>query len=204
METAVAAVYRRDRRSQVQPACRSGGHAGRRGGRRGPPRGVALRTPLLAFGDLGHGAGGPTSSADPPSGSRQRTCSPSAPSRSAVPTTRSPSSHRKSAPPASSPTPAATTPRAWREPLACWGCRPSSSCPATRRPSRSRAFAPTAPGSSSWARTTRSASARADELAQQHGMALVPSFDDARIVAGQGTLGLGDRRAAGRDGRTAG
>ena len=32
--------------------------------------------------------------------------------------------------------------------------------------------------------------ARADELAQQQGMALVPSFDDARIVAGQGTLGL--------------
>ncbi len=32
--------------------------------------------------------------------------------------------------------------------------------------------------------------ARADELAQLHGMALVPSFDDARIVAGQGTLGL--------------
>jgi threonine dehydratase len=32
--------------------------------------------------------------------------------------------------------------------------------------------------------------ARAHELAQQQGMALVPSFDDARIVAGQGTLGL--------------
>jgi threonine dehydratase len=32
--------------------------------------------------------------------------------------------------------------------------------------------------------------ARADELARQQGMALVPSFDDARIVAGQGTLGL--------------
>ena len=32
--------------------------------------------------------------------------------------------------------------------------------------------------------------ARADELAQQQGMTLVPSFDDARIVAGQGTLGL--------------
>ena len=32
--------------------------------------------------------------------------------------------------------------------------------------------------------------ARADELAQRDGMALVPSFDDARIVAGQGTLGL--------------
>ncbi len=32
--------------------------------------------------------------------------------------------------------------------------------------------------------------ARADELAREQGMALVPSFDDARIVAGQGTLGL--------------
>jgi threonine dehydratase len=32
--------------------------------------------------------------------------------------------------------------------------------------------------------------ARADELAERHGLALVPSFDDARIVAGQGTLGL--------------
>ncbi len=40
--------------------------------------------------------------------------------------------------------------------------------------------------------------ARADELAERHGMALVPSFDDARIVAGQGTVGPGDRRAAGR------
>jgi threo-3-hydroxy-L-aspartate ammonia-lyase len=32
--------------------------------------------------------------------------------------------------------------------------------------------------------------ARADELAHEQGMALVPSFDDDRIVAGQGTLGL--------------
>jgi threonine dehydratase len=32
--------------------------------------------------------------------------------------------------------------------------------------------------------------ARADELAQRQGMALVPSFDDVRIVAGQGTIGL--------------
>ena len=32
--------------------------------------------------------------------------------------------------------------------------------------------------------------ARADELAKRHGMALVPSFDDTRIVAGQGTVGL--------------
>jgi threonine dehydratase len=31
---------------------------------------------------------------------------------------------------------------------------------------------------------------RAHELAERHGMALVPSFDDARIVAGQGTVGL--------------
>lgn len=32
--------------------------------------------------------------------------------------------------------------------------------------------------------------ARAHDLAERHGMALVPSFDDARIVAGQGTVGL--------------
>jgi threonine dehydratase len=32
--------------------------------------------------------------------------------------------------------------------------------------------------------------ARADELAEREGLSLVPSFDDARIVAGQGTLGL--------------
>ena len=31
---------------------------------------------------------------------------------------------------------------------------------------------------------------RAEALAERHGMALVPSFDDARIVAGQGTVGL--------------
>jgi threonine dehydratase len=32
--------------------------------------------------------------------------------------------------------------------------------------------------------------ARAEELAQRDGLALVPSFDDARIVAGQGSVGL--------------
>jgi threonine dehydratase len=31
---------------------------------------------------------------------------------------------------------------------------------------------------------------RADELAVERGLVLIPSFDDARIVAGQGTLGL--------------
>jgi threonine dehydratase len=32
--------------------------------------------------------------------------------------------------------------------------------------------------------------ARADEIAQREGLALIPSYDDRRIVAGQGTLGL--------------
>jgi threonine dehydratase len=32
--------------------------------------------------------------------------------------------------------------------------------------------------------------ARADELAAEQGLVLIPSFDDARIVAGQGTVGL--------------
>jgi threonine dehydratase len=32
--------------------------------------------------------------------------------------------------------------------------------------------------------------ARADELAQRDGLALIPSYDDRRIIAGQGTLGL--------------
>lgn len=32
--------------------------------------------------------------------------------------------------------------------------------------------------------------ARADELAEEQGLVLIPSFDDARIVAGQGTVGL--------------
>jgi threo-3-hydroxy-L-aspartate ammonia-lyase len=32
--------------------------------------------------------------------------------------------------------------------------------------------------------------ARADELAVQRGLVLIPSYDDARIVAGQGTVGL--------------
>jgi threonine dehydratase len=32
--------------------------------------------------------------------------------------------------------------------------------------------------------------ARADELARRDGLALIPSYDDRRIVAGQGTLGL--------------
>jgi threonine dehydratase len=32
--------------------------------------------------------------------------------------------------------------------------------------------------------------ARADQLAQEQGLVLIPSYDDARIVAGQGTVGL--------------
>lgn len=32
--------------------------------------------------------------------------------------------------------------------------------------------------------------ARADELAEERGLVLIPSYDDARIVAGQGTIGL--------------
>ncbi|MFV2062301.1 MAG: threonine/serine dehydratase [Chloroflexota bacterium] len=32
--------------------------------------------------------------------------------------------------------------------------------------------------------------ARADQLAQERGLVLIPSYDDARIVAGQGTVGL--------------
>mgnify|MGYP001816207955 FL=1 len=32
--------------------------------------------------------------------------------------------------------------------------------------------------------------ARADQLAEEQGLVLIPSFDDARIVAGQGTVGL--------------
>lgn len=31
---------------------------------------------------------------------------------------------------------------------------------------------------------------RADELAARHGLVLIPSYDDARIIAGQGTVGL--------------
>ena len=48
----------------------------------------------------------------------------------------------------------------------------------------------TAPRSSSWARRPRSGKRVAEEIAAARGLAIIPPYDDPRIVAGQGTAGL--------------
>ena len=95
-----------------------------------------------------------------------------------------------SGPAASSPTRPATTPRASPAPPACSARRRSSSCRRTRRRSSGRGSRPTAPRSSSSARRATSASAVAEEIAAERGLAIIPPFDDDRIIAGQGTVGL--------------
>ena len=57
-------------------------------------------------------------------------------------------------------------------------------------PSRSTASAPTGPRSTSWAPTTRSASRAPTSWPRSRAWCCISSYDDARIVAGQGTVGL--------------
>ena len=91
---------------------------------------------------------------------------------------------------ASSPTRRATTPRASPARRACSARRPSSSCRPTRRRSSATGSRPTAPRSSSSAPPATSASEVAEAIAAERGLAIIPPFDDDRIIAGQGTVGL--------------
>ena len=61
---------------------------------------------------------------------------------------------------------------------------------ATRRPSSAPASRPTAPRSSSSARPPTSASRSPSGWPPDRGLAIIPPYDDDRIIAGQGTVGL--------------
>ena len=52
----------------------------------------------------------------------------------------------------------------------------------------------TAPRSSSSGRRRDERQARAEQIAAERGLAIIPPFDDDRIIAGQGTVGSRDRR----------
>ena len=147
--------------------------------------GVARETPLVLLGDV-LAACGPQGAR-----SRRRTCSARARSRSAAPTTRSRRSPRTSARQASSPRARETTARRSR------GRRARSAFPATifmpeeasdgeGRGDDGRTAAP----SSSSARASRRAVAAAQDHVERTGARLVHAFEDPRVVAGQGTIGL--------------
>ena len=86
---------------------------------------------------------------------------------------------------------AATTPRASRGPRGCSASRPSSSCPPTRpadqagagRGGRRR-------GRHRRHRVATSGGASRRSSPPTRGLAIIPPYDDPRIVAGQGTVGL--------------
>ena len=81
-------------------------------------------------------------------------------------------------------------PRAWPARRGCSACRASSSCRRTRRAiKRDRVAADGAEivvvGTASDERQ-----AVAERIAGERGLAIIPPFDDDRIIAGQGTVGL--------------
>ena len=65
-----------------------------------------------------------------------------------------------------------------------WSCRP------TLRRSSATASRPTAPRSSSSGTASDERQRVAEEIAADRGLAIIPPFDDDRIIAGQGTIGL--------------
>ena len=171
----------------------AGARADERGGeprprlhRRRPraPRAVSrasrLRTPLVPFGGAG--------AALVPQG-RVRS-SRSARSRSAARTTPSRRCRPTSGRAASSPTRAATTARASPARRGCSARRPSSSCRRTRPRSSASGSPPTAPRSSIVGTGQRRAPGGRRALAAERGLAIIPPFDDDRVIAGQGTIGL--------------
>ena len=97
---------------------------------------------------------------------------------------------RRARPVASSPTRPATTPRASRVPPGCSGRRRWSSCRPTRRSSSGRASRPMGRRSSSSGRRATSGSRSPRRSPPERGLAIIPPFDDDRIIAGQGTVGL--------------
>ena len=91
---------------------------------------------------------------------------------------------------ASSPTRPATTPRAWPVPRACSGRLPWSSCRRTRRPSSVTGSLRTAQRSSSSGPSSDERLQVAHAIAAERGLSIIPPYDDDRIIAGQGTVGL--------------
>ena len=130
----------------------------------------------------------PTRSSAPRSSSSARTCSAWAPSSSAAPTTRCRGSTPRSAAPASSRTPRATTRRRSRSRPGSWASRRRSSCPSTRRPRRSPPRSGYGAEVVSYDRYHRRPRAdRPATLADAHGLTLIPPYDHADVIAGQGT-----------------
>ena len=144
-------------------------------------RGIAIRTPLVAV----RAARATDGSSRPSPSSR------SARSSSAAPTPRSRRCRPEAASrAASSPTRRATMPRASPERRACSARRPSSSCRPTRRAIKRERVA--ADGAEIVIVGTASDERQqvAEEIAAERGLAIIPPFDDDRIIAGQGTVGL--------------
>ena len=91
--------------------------------------------------------------------------------------------------------------RGWRSPRAGSGCVPSSSCRRRRRGSRWRRWSGSEAEVVLAGEDYDGAKARADALAAERGMIFVPPFDDEHVIAGQGTVGDGDRTPARRPAR---
>jgi threonine dehydratase len=153
-------------------------------------RGVALRTPLLAFGDLGHGAGAPDQQRGPTVWLKAENLQPigafkirgaynalaqlSPEERAAGVVSHSSGNHAQGVA-------RAARLLGMQAVIVMPSDAPAIKVAGVRADGARIEFVGT---------DNEERIARADELAQQQGMALVPSFDDARIVAGQGTLGL--------------
>ena len=195
LRTAVAAVYRRDPAPDPSQRRRPGGHAGRRP--RPPPCACAASPCGRRCWPSAPRPATASAAASRGLAQGRRASSPSAPSRSAAPTTRSPALADERAAGVvthSSGNHAQGVARAAR----LLGIRAVIVMPTTRRPSRSPACAPTAPRSSSWARDNEERIARADELARAAtaSRSSPPSTTRASSPA-RAPLGPGDRGAAG-------
>ena len=130
----------------------------------------------------------PTRSSGAACSSSARTSSAWAPSSSAAPSTRCRGSTPRSAAPAWSRSPRATTRRRSRSRPGCWASRPRSSCRTTRRPPRWRPRKGYGGrGGAATTATRRTARRSAATLADEHGLTLIPPYDHPDVIAGQGT-----------------
>ena len=143
--------------------------------------GVAHRTPVV---DLAHaGRRSPTRT----SSSSARIFSAAAPSSSAAPTTRCLASRQTSGDAACSPSRQATMPRRSRSPDASSTSRASSSCRPTRPASNAAPPRPTAARSIAYDRQTGDRESIGRRIAAERGLTVIPPYDHADIIAGQGT-----------------
>ena len=124
------------------------------------------------------------------SSSSARTCSAPVPSRSAAPMCAWPSCRRRRRSAASWRPRPATMPRAWLSRPSAWASRPGSTCRWASPCPSSRPPAATAPRWSCTATTSTRPSPRPKRYADETGAVFVHPFDNADIIAGQGTIGL--------------